>query len=188
MELDVVEKLYQLEALCYQNGSVDDLPQAISEYAAIIERNPQGSDRSDFAKLDLYTASLRDTVRGLGKTGLYGVTTRENYNKKVLDIIGKHLKKGNESKLLPIEYKLYQNYLNPFNPVTTIQYDVPKTSQVSLKIYDILGREVTTLVNEEKVQGKYTTQFNASRLSSGVYFCRITAGKFNAVKKMMLIK
>ncbi len=89
---------------------------------------------------------------------------------------------------LPITYKLDQNYPNPFNPSTTINYSIPKESIVSLKIYNILGQEVKTLVNESKAPGKYNVRFNASELSSGVYFYSLKAGDYYQVKKMMLLK
>jgi hypothetical protein len=89
---------------------------------------------------------------------------------------------------LPAEYKLYQNYPNPFNPVTTIKYSVTKTSKISLVVYDILGREIATLVNEEKLSGNYTVQFNASNFSSGVYFYVLRADNFVDSKKLILLK
>jgi hypothetical protein len=89
---------------------------------------------------------------------------------------------------LPLDYVLYQNYPNPFNPSTTIQYSIPKKSSVTLKVYDILGNEVTSLVNEEKHPGVYSVIFNARGLASGVYFYRITAGEFRKTKKMILMK
>ena len=85
-------------------------------------------------------------------------------------------------------YKTYQNYPNPFNPATTIQYFIPKRSNVTLKVYDILCNEIVTLVNEEKPRGDYSVNFNASGLASGVYFYRITAGEFRETKKMILMK
>jgi probable HAF family extracellular repeat protein len=92
------------------------------------------------------------------------------------------------SLLSPDSYNLAQNYPNPFNPVTTIQYSIPKRSNVLLKVYDIIGNEVITLVNEEKGRGVYTITFDASQLASGIYFYKIQAGNFIAVKKMMLLK
>lgn len=89
---------------------------------------------------------------------------------------------------IPYEYTLFQNYPNPFNPVTTIKYEMPNAGIVTLKIFDILGREVTTLVNEQKQPGKYDVQWNASNNSSGLYFYRIQAGKFVETKKMVLLK
>lgn len=85
-------------------------------------------------------------------------------------------------------YKLFQNYPNPFNPTTTISWQSPVSSHQTLKIYDILGNEVTTLVDEYKEAGRYTLNFDASRLSSGVYIYRITAGEFTDVKKMVILK
>ena len=89
---------------------------------------------------------------------------------------------------IPTSYALEQNYPNPFNPSTTINYQIPKDGLVSLKIYDALGREVKTLLNEYKSTGKHSVQFDASHLASGVYFYSIHAGDFVDVKKMMLIK
>ena len=92
----------------------------------------------------------------------------------------------------PLTFELDQNYPNPFNPSTAIRYSVPagKTSMqlVTLKVYDVLGREVSTLVNEEKSAGNYEIKFNATTLPSGVYFYRFVAGNFHQTKKMILLK
>jgi hypothetical protein len=85
-------------------------------------------------------------------------------------------------------FSLNQNYPNPFNPTTTIKYSIPEMSKVSLTLFNLLGEEVATLVNEEKVAGYYTVEFNASSLSSGVYFYRLQAGSFTETKKMVLMK
>ena len=89
---------------------------------------------------------------------------------------------------LPTEFSIDQNYPNPFNPVTTINYSIPNTQYTVLKIYDIAGKEVMTLVNETKPAGRYQVKFDGSNLGSGVYFYKITAGNFSAVKRMILIK
>lgn len=89
---------------------------------------------------------------------------------------------------IPSDYKLYQNFPNPFNPSTTISYQLPVKGNVSLKIYDILGREVQTIVNEVKNAGKYQVNFDASSLTSGVYFYKIKTDRYSEVKKMILIK
>ncbi|MCF8240650.1 MAG: T9SS type A sorting domain-containing protein [Melioribacteraceae bacterium] len=86
------------------------------------------------------------------------------------------------------EYALSQNYPNPFNPTTNIVYQIPKEGRVVIKLYDILGREIQTLVNEHKTQGTYEFTFDGSKLSSGVYIYRITAGEFTASKKFVLMK
>ena len=92
------------------------------------------------------------------------------------------------SNNIPGQYQLYQNYPNPFNPTTNIKFDLPKSSLVKIIIYDILGREVKTLVNEFKNAGSYELNFDASNFASGTYLYRIEAGDFVSVKKMVLIK
>lgn len=88
----------------------------------------------------------------------------------------------------PTEFKLAQNYPNPFNPTTNISYTLPSAQTVTLKVYDLLGREVATLVNERQNAGNYIVQFNGANLASGVYFYRLQAGSFVDTKKMMLLK
>lgn len=95
---------------------------------------------------------------------------------------------ANTDNISPVNYSLLQNYPNPFNPTTIISYSIPRSNLVTIKVYDILGREVTTLVNEYKQTGKYEVEFNAADLPSGVYFYRIKAGSFNQVRKMLLLR
>ena len=97
---------------------------------------------------------------------------------------------------IPVEYLLKQNYPNPFNPTTKIRFDIPsgfpartsRNDKVVLKVYDVMGREVQTLVNERLQPGSYETSFDGSGLNSGVYFYKITAGNFTETKRMLLIK
>ncbi len=88
----------------------------------------------------------------------------------------------------PDYYVLFQNYPNPFNLTTTINYSIPKTSFVTIKVYDVLGREVSTLVNEEKQPGNYKIKFDGINFSSGIYFYQMNAGDYVDVKKFVLIK
>jgi len=88
----------------------------------------------------------------------------------------------------PKSFVLWQNYPNPFNPSTIIGYDIPNLSHVTMNVYDVLGRKVETLVDNEKLPGHYQVTFNASRLPSGVYFYRLTAGSFVQTKKLIVIK
>jgi len=88
----------------------------------------------------------------------------------------------------PLTFALGQNYPNPFNPATKITYTLPQKNYVALKIYDVLGKEVATLVNEEKPTGIYEVEFNAAKLPSGIYFYRIQAGNFVETKKMVVMK
>jgi len=91
-------------------------------------------------------------------------------------------------KLIPTEFKLCQNYPNPFNPETTIQFWVKKPCRVELIIFDLLGRKIAELVNDHFQPGQYQISFNASRLSSGIYFYQIRMGNFKAINKMVLLE
>jgi hypothetical protein len=92
------------------------------------------------------------------------------------------------SSIIPIEYSLSQNYPNPFNPTTKINFSIPKQGNVSLKISDVLGKEVMTLINETKTAGNYEVVFDGRNLASGAYFFRIESGDFADIKRMVLIK
>ncbi len=103
---------------------------------------------------------------------------------------------NNDTQFNLSEFKLYQNYPNPFNPVTTIEYSIPNVEaknfsqkqNVQLRIYDVLGREITTLVNKSQSPGRYSVKFDASNLPSGIYFYTLRAGAFVTTKKMILMK
>ncbi|MCE1163886.1 MAG: T9SS type A sorting domain-containing protein [Bacteroidetes bacterium] len=92
------------------------------------------------------------------------------------------------SEVIPRNYLLHQNYPNPFNPVTKIRYEVPKAGIINLSVYDILGRKIVTLVNENQSAGVYESDFNASSLAGGIYFYRLTAEGYGETKKMIVIK
>ena len=89
---------------------------------------------------------------------------------------------------IPVTYDLSQNFPNPFNPATTIQFQLPKNGFVTLKIYDILGKEVAALVNDQKTQGRYSVNFDASRLASGVYIYQLRVNDYVSSKKMLFLK
>ena len=89
---------------------------------------------------------------------------------------------------IPVEFLLSQNYPNPFNPITNISFALPKSEFVNLSVYDLSGKLVSELVNGQMQAGNYTTSWDASGISSGVYFYKVTAGEFTAVKKLTLIK
>jgi hypothetical protein len=95
---------------------------------------------------------------------------------------------GQEREALLKDFSLEQNYPNPFNPVTTINYQLAMNSFVTVTVFDLLGRKVATLANQERSAGNYSVQWDASTLSSGMYLYRISAGSFTQTKKMMLIR
>ena len=113
-----------------------------------------------------------------------------SYRLKQIDTEGKYAYSNviNIEINLPIEVRLNQNYPNPFNPSTNISYSISKSSRVVLRVYDVLGNLVTTLVNENQEIGSYTIDFNAGELSSGIYYYKLQADNFVAVKKMLLLK
>jgi hypothetical protein len=112
------------------------------------------------------------------------------YRIKQIDVNGSvhYLKEINVEVGLPSIFSLEQNYPNPFNPATTIKYQLPKAGFVTLKIYDILGREVAFLVKKYQNGGRYSVDFNASKLSSGVYIYELKTPDYNSCKKMILTK
>ena len=95
---------------------------------------------------------------------------------------------NHQTQELPKNFKLYNNYPNPFNPTTTIKFDLPKKSYVQMIIYDILGKTVSTLVDENREAGSYEVEWNGSNYSSGTYFYKLSAGDFVDVKRMILLK
>lgn len=102
--------------------------------------------------------------------------------------IGEPTALNEDTNLTPGEFLLHQNYPNPFNPVTTIRYSLPTADNVSIKVLDMLGREVTIIVNEYKNAGVHSIEFDGSRFSSGVYFYQLQAGDFSQARKMLLVK
>jgi len=113
-----------------------------------------------------------------------------SYRLKQVDFDGKYeySKIVDVTVTAPFNFSLSQNYPNPFNPSTTIKYSIPTTEFVTLRIYDLFGQEVTTLVNEQKPQGDYSVNFDGSNLASGVYLYKIKAGNFTDSKKFVLLK
>jgi hypothetical protein len=123
-----------------------------------------------------------------------GLTKKERQERIQKDLMLLHSRGESTEKIIKknnseaLKYELSQNYPNPFNPITNIKYQIQKTGLVTLKIYDITGREIKTLVNEIKNPGSYIVSFNGTEFASGVYFYRIQSGDFVQVKKMVLIK
>ena len=103
-------------------------------------------------------------------------------------MIGKPVRIETESNEIPENFFLHQNYPNPFNPVTLIRYEINESDFVSLKIYDILGNEISVLLNEKQSPGIYNVKFDGSYLSGGVYYYKLTSGNLSYTRKLVLIK
>jgi len=93
-----------------------------------------------------------------------------------------------ENENIPAEFSLEQNYPNPFNPTTTIKFSLPENEFVTLKVFDVMGNEITVLVNEEKTAGSHSIKFNAVDIASGIYFYQLKAGKHSDTKKLVILK
>ncbi len=169
---------------------------AIDEYEVIIS-NTNDSAKILCAELNIIETYLiiqnsGDSPNYTGQLGYLKPNGKEDAYKKIMDRLHKSKNKKPVNQL-PKEYQLSQNYPNPFNPVTKIKYALPYASNVTLKVYDILGREVISLVNEFKDAGSYIVEFNGKNYASGVYFYRIEAEgqngrKYVERKKMVLVK
>lgn len=149
-----------------------DTTQARTLYTALVSTFPSSAERY------LAEVQLANYHTGTGAT-IQGMQSISGTNSTTENSVGSRL---------PEKFDLSQNYPNPFNPSTVIRYQIPEASYVSLRIYDVLGREVATLVDEAKDAGYYEAVFDASSLSSGMYFYRMQAGEFVSVKKLMVLK
>ncbi len=129
-----------------------------------------------------HTYNFSDKLSGVTSSILY-------YRLRQIDFDGTSVYSSiSSAEIAPSEFSLSQNYPNPFNPSTVISYSLPENDFVTLKVYDVLGSEVASLVNEHKQAGKYSVEFNASELGSGVYFYTLKAGTYVQSKKMILAK
>ncbi|HEY5534705.1 MAG TPA: T9SS type A sorting domain-containing protein [Ignavibacteria bacterium] len=173
------------------NNYFDD-PNAVSNYWLEIATN------SSFTNIILRDSSIVDSIKFI--SGILNDTTSYWWRVKAKNQAGWSLFSSifkfttgttgiqNITTEIPNKFSVSQNYPNPFNPTTNIRFDLPKNSVVELKIYDILGKEIVTIVNEKLNAGSFSVDWNASNYPSGVYFYKIQAGDFISVKKMIMIK
>lgn len=157
-----------------------------------IERAEGSGSFSQIAQISANTTSYSDATAQAGVQYQYrvqaynGSTTSGFSNVVNAEIAATGV--GEINNVIPDSYNLSQNYPNPFNPSTQIQFSIPSQEFVSLKVFNALGKEVAELVNRNLAAGNYSVDFNASKLSSGIYFYTITTNKFSSTKKMILIK
>ena len=187
----LVKMIENLITLCYIGK--EDYETAIGRLEDIIVQNPE-EEEAIYAEIDAITAAMLANNGGgnLGRySGKYATSSLDEYGNKIGELVAKLSSSGsaeNKEAVVPVEYKLYQNYPNPFNPVTTIKYDIVKAQDVKLVVYDLLGREVATLVNAQQQPGTYEVSWDASKFASGIYFYTLTSGNFIATKKLILLK
>lgn len=131
-----------------------------------------------------------NTLLGKINGGKFLVKGASDYLSRLNEILQSRfgLNSDESNKTIPKEYHLHQNFPNPFNPTTTIRYDLPKDGLVQLEVFDILGRKITTLVNTRQSAGRYDINFDASNLASGIYIYKLQSGEYNSSKKMIFLK
>jgi len=201
---------------CYKTVIIDDvpLPVEMSSFVSVVSGSnvllrwttASEINNSGFEIQRLRTSGAPDDwtilgfINGIGNSNSQNSYTFEDrnlpsgkytYKLKQIDFNGnsEYFNLSNEVNVgTPEKFDLSQNYPNPFNPSTKIDFDIPFDSKVTLKIFDMSGKEVAVVVNETKTAGYYSVNYNAAGLTSGVYFYKITAGSFSAIKKMMFIK
>ena len=132
--------------------------------------------KCDVAEVIVYNRAVTDSER----------SAVENYLANKYNVVTGI--EDSKEKVIPEQFSLSQNYPNPFNPSTTISFSIPTSEYVLLKVFDVLGKEVATLVNDEKSAGKYEIKFDATGLSSGVYFYQLRTGSYDFIRKMLLLK
>ncbi|NLT50359.1 MAG: T9SS type A sorting domain-containing protein, partial [Ignavibacteria bacterium] len=179
-DLDKENKLKQIDEVIenYKGESIVELAlfDKLVYYTFELQDIEKAREISD--ELDKQFPNSQGAIEGhkiLGDEKYFGKNAMQKDNSQIV-------------KETPAEFGLFDNYPNPFNPTTIIKYQLPMSSMVNLKVFNILGQEVATLVNETQEAGKHEVRFTANNLSSGVYFVNISAGSFNQVKKIMLAK
>ena len=186
----MISTLTHLSNLCLV--AAGEYETAIDNFDQIVQQNPN-SDIALYREIDALTTALlisSDSTLGKQAAGKYYVSDMNDYNSRVKNLLRNRKGSGteNDKEQIPTEYTLYQNFPNPFNPTTTIKYDLPKSGNIELVIYDILGRKVKTLVNETREAGRYEVKWDASSVSSGVYIYQLRSEDYINTKKMILLR
>jgi parallel beta-helix repeat protein len=169
-----------------------DYVSAIQEYEAVISSSNDSAEivSAEINIIQIYLLMPQNGGNGPAFTGQLGYlrpTNRHAALRMMNSRLFKSIKKS-PSRIIPKQFSLSQNYPNPFNPVTTIKYSLPRDVKVLIKVYDIIGKEVKTLVNDFQKAGYYEIRFDGTNFATGVYFYRFEAGEFVQTKKMVLVK
>ncbi|MFZ1323128.1 MAG: T9SS type A sorting domain-containing protein, partial [Ignavibacteria bacterium] len=191
----------------YRNSILATVPNVLKDSIRIIYSGPADMDvcaKNEFSKLFYKTEKFNDK---LGILVFPNVESPQIINlffcysriddkssakhliiNSAFNLIGKPIGIELANTVIPEKFFLHQNYPNPFNPVTVIRFEIKETDVVNLKIYDVLGNEISVLVNEKQSPGIYNIKFDGSFLSGGVYYYKLTTSKFSDTKKLVLIK
>jgi Secretion system C-terminal sorting domain len=160
----------------------------VNNYGYNVERKPE---TGDWTKIGFVKGNGNsNSPKKYSYIDVDALAGKVSYRLKQIDLDGRFEYSNVVAVLVaaPALFSVKQNFPNPFNPTTTINYQIPATAHVSLKVYDMLGREVATLVNEQMSAGNYQATFNGSNLSSGVYLYQLRSGSFVETKKLVLLK
>jgi hypothetical protein len=199
----------EIQALLYSSGGESNQPKTInmSKILKLMDKTPIGkiikdaykkmenlskdNPNTDKPQYDKRANELKDRAK-FNIANSKGLSKKEREQRSEEDIrllIKYESVQSDNFSIVPKQFSLSQNYPNPFNPVTKIAYNIPFDAKVKLVVYDILGREIVRLINDElKIAGSYTIEFNGTNLPSGVYFYRLESGNYKESKKMVLIK
>jgi hypothetical protein len=159
----------------------NDLPEAIanskSDFVLAFSDSTGATDTTGIQTIEVDTANSIVTAK-VEHFSTISMTTDDETSTEI----------GDQPDTKPTAYKLYENYPNPFNPSTTIKYDLKEANHVTLTVYNMLGQKVATLVDKQQQSGQHQVRFDATGMSSGIYFYRINAGDYSATHKMTLVK
>jgi len=160
----------------------------INNYGFEIERKQSGVDWAKIGFIQGNGTTIKENIYNYADENIE--TGEYYYRLKQIDYDGSFEYSTELEVVIEIfyDFNLEQNYPNPFNPGTSINYSIREKGLVNLKVFDILGKEVAVLINENQGAGNYSVQFNASNLPSGIYFYKITLGNYTATKKLILLK
>jgi alpha-D-xyloside xylohydrolase len=167
----------------YEQGQYSLIPFTYNEVSGQLTIGTRQGTYSNMPKNRTFDVVFVDNSHGtgIGVSSVHDTVIRYDGSEVVTSV-------DNNRNGVPARFTLEQNFPNPFNPSTLINYQLPVSTHVALKVYDVLGREVRTLVNEEKRAGSYRVKFDASGLPSGVYFYRLQAGSYSETKKLLVLK